>query len=272
MNMNVNYTSLFSGFGSNSNSSSSSYGLSGLYGLVGEYNNIRSGAYYKVAKEYFNSKTKDTSSASSADKTSDSNEKADKLAALKKENSSTTSVYSKVKEEAADLKDAISKLTTTGEKSLFVEQEKTVKDEKTGEETTVKAIDREAVEESVKKFVSTYNDTVQASYNSNDTAVIRNAGYMTRTTNTFSRALSEVGITVNKDNTLSVDKDKLASANLSNLQTLFNGSSSYAAVISQKADMITTAATNAATSTNLYTNTGSYQYSNYNVSALDWYL
>lgn len=269
MNVNLNYSSLFSSMGNSSGNSS--FGVSGLYGLVGEYNNIRSGAFYKAAKEYFNTKTEDTSSASSSNKVTNFNDITEKLEALKGESKSTTSVFSTVKEEAADLKDAISKLTTTDKKSLFVEQEKTVKDEKTGEETTVKEIDREAIEESVKDYVSAYNKTVEASYDSEDTAVIRNAGYMTRTTDTFSRALEEVGITVNKDNTLSVDEDKLASAKLGNLQTLFNGSSSYAAVVSQKADMITTAATNSATSASLYNNTGNYQYSNFN-AGLDWFL
>lgn len=270
MNFNVNYTSLFSSLGNNN--SSSSYGVTGLYSLVGEYNNIRSGAYYKAAKEYFSTKTEDTSSASSTNKTFTSSDIAEKLASLKGESTATTSVYNTVKEEAADLKDVISKLTETGEKSLFVEQEKTVKDEKTGEESTVKEIDTEAIQKAVEDFVDEYNETLKAAYDSEDTAVIRNAGYMTKTTDTFSRALSEVGITVNKDNTLSVDDDKLSTAKLENLQTLFNGSSSYAAVVSQKADMITTAATNSATSANLYNNTGSYQYSNLSASSLNWYL
>ncbi len=270
MNVNVNYTSLFSSLGNNSNSSS--YGLSGLYGLVGEYNNIRSGAYYKAAKEYFNTKTEDTSSAPSTNKTSTSSDIAEKLAGLKGESAAATSVYHTVKEEAADLKDVISTLTETGKESLFIEKEKTVKDEKTGEETTVKEIDTEAVHKAVEDFVDEYNETLKAAYDSKDTAVIRNAGYMTKTTDTFERALSEVGITVNKDNSLSVDDDKLSTAKLENLQTLFNGSSSYAAVVSQKADMITTAATNSATSANFYNNSGAYQYTNYGASSLDWFL
>lgn len=270
MNINVNYTSLFSGFGNNN--SNSSFGVSGLYSLVGEYNNIRSGAFYKAAKEYFSTKTEDTSSASSTNRKFTSADMAEKLEALKSESKSVTSVYSTVKEEAADLKDAISALTKTDEKSLFVEKEKVVKDEKTGEESTVKEIDKEAIQSAVKDFVSAYNETVEAAYDSEDTAVIRNAGYMTKTTDTFSRALNEVGITVNKDNTLSVDEDKLSTAKLGNLQTLFNGSSSYAAVVSQKADMITTAATNSATSAQLYNNTGAYQYSNLSAGSLDWYL
>lgn len=269
MNINFNYSGMFSNMGS---SNSSSSGLSGLYGLVGEYNNIRSGAFYKVAKEYYGTKTENTSSTSQTDNTSSSSSsKAEQLAALKKDESAKA--YATVKEEAAELKDAASKLTQTGEESLFVEKEKTVKDETTGEETTVKEIDQDAIHKAVKDFVSAYNDTLDAAYDSENTSVIRNAGYMTNHSKVLSRALEEVGITVNKDNTLSVDEEKLKTAKIGNLQTLFNGKNSYADIISQKADMIDTAATNAATSANsLYTSTGVYQSSNLNFNTLEWYL
>ena len=267
MNINFNYSSMFSNMGNTQSSS----GLSGLYGLVGEYNNIRSGAFYKAAKEYYSTKTGDTSSSSKTDSASSATSAtADKLAALKTD--ASTKAYATVKEEAGQLKDTVSRLTDTGKDSLFVEKEKTVKDDKTGEETKVKEIDTNAIHTAVKDFVSAYNDTIQAAYDSKDTAVIRNTGYMTKLSDTFSRALSEVGITVNKDNTLSVDEEKLKAAKTENLQTLFNGSSSYAAIVSQKADMIDTAATNAATSANsLYTNTGNYQSYNYN-NLMNWYL
>lgn len=270
MNINFNYSGMFSGTGNSNNSFS---GVSGLYGLLGEYNNIRSGAYFKVAREYFNPKTEDTSKTSKTDKISSSStsDLNDKLASLKKDES--TKAYTAVKEETTELKDVISKLTDTGKESLFVEKEKKVKDETTGEETTVKEIDTDAIHKAVKNYVSAYNDTLKAANDSKNTDIIRNAGYMTKYNKIFSRALEEVGITVNEDNTLSVDEKKLTTAKTENLKSLFNGKNSYADVVSQKADMINTAATNAATSANnFYTSTGSYQKSNLNFNALEWYL
>lgn len=266
--MNVNFNSgLFSGMGSSS-------GSSGLYGLLGEYNNIRSGAYYKALKGYFNSQTQKTSSASGTSKT-DSTKKnsSDLLKELK--SSESNELYTKVKSEAADLKKKTAALTETGDKSLFVEKEKVVKDEKTGEESKVKEVDTKAIHSAVKEFVSAYNDTLKAAYNSGDKGVIRNAGYMTNQSKIFSRALEEVGITVNKDNTLSIDEEKLSSAKTDNLKTLFNGKNSYASFVSQRADMVSNAATTAATSSNsIYKSNGSYNYFDYNSmnSSLQWYL
>lgn len=258
--MNVNFNSgLFSG------SSGGSSGLSGLYGLVGEYNNIRSGAYFKALKAYY---AKDDTKASSSNKKNNTN---DKLSELDK--NEATKAYSEVKSEAADLKKAATALTKTGTDSLFVEKEKKVKDDKTGEETTVKEIDRDAINSAVKNFVSAYNDTISAANKSGNTDILRNVEYMTKNSKIFSRALSEVGITVNKDNTLSIDDEKLSSAKMDNLKTLFNGSNSYASFVSKKADMVSSAATKAASSTNsLYNNSGNYSKNNYYSNSMDWYL
>lgn len=257
--MNVNFNSgLFSGSGNSSFS-----GMSGLYGLVGEYNNIRSGAYYKALKAYYADDTKKASSTKKSnkdDKTSETEENA------------STKAYSNVKSEAAELTKAAAALTDTSKNSLFVEKEQKVKDEQ-GKETTVKAVDRGAIESAVKDFVTAYNDTLSAANKSGNQDILRNTSYMTNQSKIFSRALSEVGISVNKDNTLSVDDEKLKNANLDNLKTLFNGKSSYASFVSKRADMVSSAATKAASSTNnFYNKSGNYSKNNYYSNSMDWYL
>lgn len=264
--MNMNGMNLFSGFGS------SSSGSMGLYGLVGEYNNIKSGAYYKALKSYYAGNTSKTSSSSAknnkTDKTSDVDSQLKDL-----KNSASMRAYNSVKSEAEELKSAASKLTETGSKSLFAETEKTVKDDKTGEETKVKEVDTKAIQSAVKDFVSAYNDTLKAANKSGQQDIIRNASYMTNQSKIFKRALEEVGISVNADNTLSVDEEKLSSAKTDNLKTLFNGKNSYASFVSKRADMVSSAATKAATSANkFYSNTGKYQNYNTTSNALDWYL
>lgn len=258
MTMNLYTSGLFSGMSSSSSSSL------GLYSMLGEYNNIRSGAYYKVLKGYYSTKTgTDNSSASNSNKVNTWQNKENSVTAGK--------AYSKVKSETSELMDAASKLTATGDKSLFAEKEKTVTDDTTGEKTTVKEVDTKAIRSAVKEFVSSYNDTLQAATDSGNTSIQRNAGYMTNQTKIFSRALEEVGITINEDQTLSLDEEKLEGAKTDNLKTLFNGSASYAAFTSQKASMISNAATLAASSASLYNNAGSYQ--NYGAgTSLDWYL
>lgn len=258
MTMNLYTSGLFSGMSSSSSSSL------GLYSMLGEYNNIRSGAYYKVLKGYYSTKTDtDNSSASNSNKVNTWQNKENSVTAGK--------AYSKVKSETSELMDAASKLTATGDKSLFAEKEKTVTDDTTGEKTTVKEVDTKAIRSAVKEFVSSYNNTLQAATDSGNTSIQRNAGYMTNQTKIFSRALEEVGITINEDQTLSLDEEKLEGAKTDNLKTIFNGSASYAAFTSQKASMISNAATLAASSASLYNNAGSYQ--NYGAgTSLDWYL
>lgn len=249
-----------------SGSGGSSSGLSGLYGLVGEYNNIRSGAYFKALKAYYAKDAKSSSSSSS-----NSTNKEDKTTEIK-DNASTRS-YANVKSEAAELKKSAEALTKTGTDSLFTEKERRVKNETTGKYETVKDVDMGEIQEAVKNFVNSYNDTMKAANKTGNADIIRNAGYMATQSKIHSRALSEVGISINKDNTLSIDTEKLESANLDNLKTLFNGKDSYANFVSKRADMVTNAATKAASSSgNFYNNNGNYSNYSYNTNSLDWYL
>lgn len=260
----------FGNFGFGGSSSGSS-----LYSLIGEYNNIRSGAYYKSLKQYYS--MNGTSGTSESQKTSSKKFDYNNLKMeewnKKEQSEETQKPYSEVKSKVNNLKTAASKLTTTGTDSLFVEKEMTVKDENTGEETTKIGIDEKAIRSAVKNFVSSYNDTLKAANATGNSNVTRNANYMTNLTNRYSRALEEVGISINSDNTLSVDEDKLNNAKTDNLKKLFNGTASYASFASQRASMVSDAATRAASSSGLYNKSGSYSYQNSNsANSLNWYL
>lgn len=237
--------------------------ISGLYGLVGEYNNIRSGAYYKAAKAYYAKNTDSSSKTTKNSSKTNENNSTNKT-------STSSAAYTKVVEDAKKVQTAAAKLSKTGKNSLFEPKEKTVTDEKTGEKTKVTEIDREAIESAVKDFVSAYNDTLSSAETSKDTSVNRNVGYMKNQSKIFSRALEEVGISIEKDGSLTVDKDKLASAKTENLKTLFNGKNSYGSFVSQRASMVSSAATKAASDNSLYNSSGSYQ--NYAVGSMDWFL
>lgn len=268
-----NYSGLFSGFGNQS----SSFGTSGLYGLLGEYNNIRTGTYFKALKGYYNQV-----SSSSSDRLSVDSSKIEELwkeSATDKTQSSgsasdsdISSAYTQVKSNAEDLKEATKALTKTGDDSLFVEKEKTIKDKTTGEESTVKELDKKAIYSAVRNFVSTYNNTIAAATESENEAIIRNAGYMSNQTNVYSKPLEEIGITVKDDKTLSIDSDKLESANIDDIKALFNGNTSYANFVSRSAELVGSAAKNEATSSYFYNNAGNYQNYGTMASAMNWYL
>ena len=93
---------------------------------------------------------------------------------------------------------------------------------------------------------------------------MRKAAMMTKNTAANRNMLSRVGITIGKDNKLSVDEEKLKKANINDLKSLFGGSySSYVSSIGQRAsdiqkvsEQMIKSATNSNAST--YTRRGSY--------------
>lgn len=96
--------------------------------------------------------------------------------------------------------------------------------------------DREAISKAVQDFVKSYNDTKGAVENSSNNTVLQNGVLMVGTTSAYSGLLNRAGITVNSDNTLSVNTDALEKADINTLKTLFNGETSYISRISRKAE------------------------------------
>ena len=93
---------------------------------------------------------------------------------------------------------------------------------------------------------------------------------MAKQTAVYTKSLADVGISVNYDNTLSVDKEMLEKADINDLKTLFNGVTSFAYRTSQKADSLGLAAKQSS-GTSLYGSNGSYNSYNY-YSSIDSYL
>ncbi|MGN0643291.1 MAG: hypothetical protein ACI4JJ_09085 [Huintestinicola sp.] len=94
----------------------------------------------------------------------------------------------------------------------------------------------------VKDFADNYNNTVNTLKKSDDGLSVSSGIHMVNTTRSFSGALSKAGITVNDDNTISVDEAKLKD-NADYAKTLFNGSYSFGGKIAKKASEIQTIST-----------------------------
>lgn len=236
------------------------YGLSGLfgggssggfYGSLGSYGSIRSGSYKKLLTSYY-AKTRAADSTASNRKTNTRREDWDPT--YKYSSRSLTAV----RKEADELTASARALTNQGSKSLF---------------TTTKGYDREAISEAVNTFVSDYNSAVRAGMQSSSENVNRNTSYMTKQTAIYARSLAEVGITVGKDQTLSVDKDKLKDADIDSLKRVFNGPSSFASLTASRSSSISQSAVRAASTTSTYNRVGSYNnyYGNY-LGSYNWYF
>lgn len=203
-------------FGSGSSSTSS------FYSNLGEYSSIRNGAYRKLVKSYYK-KMNSTDSDTTDKSTTGSKGKNTKV------NSTGTVALSTVKSEASDLVTSAKKLTATGKDSLFASEEK---------------YDADATYKTVSNFITQYNDTVDALSKVTSTAVKNAGNHMQNMTNIMSKGLSKVGITVGTDGKLTVDEQKFKAADMSKVKALFNGSSSYAGVVSSAAGRVASQAGN----------------------------
>ena len=209
--------------------------------LLGDYSMIQSGAYKKLLTAYYKQQDSEDSETSKTDtdkKTAASTTEKAKLLETK-----TTADSLKT---AADALNSSSLYRATG------------KDE---DGKTVYNIDK--IKDAVKGYVSAYNSYIDASSGVDSTTVLSKALSVVKATASNKGLLSDVGITIGKDNKLVLDEEKLSKASVSTLSRLFKGSSSYGGTVATKASETARLANSAA-----YTgsNASSYTYSgNYSV-------
>lgn len=229
--MSVSINSMFSSLSGDysANNTSASQGLS-----LGDYAAIRNGSYGKLMKAYYKNKDAEKSQSQTTDKDT-------------KQNLTLTKSYAdSLKKSAAALMDP----------DLWEKKSVTVKDEETGESKVTKDYDRDAITKAVKSFVDSYNSVLSKVSDSDNNSILRNGVSMVNTTDrTASKLLAKVGITIGEDNKLVVDEEKLKSAKISDLTTLFTGSGSYADQISTKASAIARATENGG---GIYTKNAAY--------------
>ena len=218
-------------FGNLSNSSSTF--------SLGEYGLIRSGAYKKVIKSYYNSSSNKNSGILSAEE-----KKANKLAANQ---------YMTIKSDANNLRDSITSITSKA-KELFATKEV---DGKT-------TFDSDNALKAIQNFVKEYNKLIDTVAEADDNSILKNGVWMTGEVAAYSKALSEVGISVGSDNKLSLDTNDFTKADVNGLKTLFsNNTYSFAGSIAAKATTIASQSTLNAlkltrTGGSIYTKNASY--------------
>ncbi len=230
------YSSLFSSLGSSAAAVSGSTFLS-------DYASIKNGSYGKLMKAYY---SKDPSESVS--------KIADKSIRKSKDDSKT---LANVDSTTDALKASADKLLDKGSKSLFKEVDITTKD-KNGVESTTKGYDMDAIYNAVSTFVKDYNAVLGTYKDINSTSLSGKINNLAGTAKANSKILSKVGITVNGDSSLSIDKDTFLSANASTIKDLFNGNNSISYRISAQASLINFAAQNEASKSNTYNFAGNY--------------
>lgn len=215
--------------------SSSSNSAGSIYDNLGTYKSIANGSYGKLLTSYYDKVGKPERTDNTEKKTSASN-------ATEKQ----ATVLSSVKSKADSLTKTAAELATTGSKSLFKEKDGNTE---------------EAVKK-VQEFVTDYNNTITAAKKSSDSRTNSRVNAMVNNTETYENKLSNVGITIEEDNKLSIDTDKLKNASMKELQEVFNGTGSFAATTAQRAARVGAQAAISSSTSSTYTAGGTYNTTN----------
>lgn len=221
-----NFFGSFFGTGSTNSSNSSS-------SILSDYASIKNGSYGKLLKAYY--------------------AKAEKEEAEEKV-SDTKSSLEMAKSDAMELKESIDAL---GKASLYNKKEIKAEDG-----TVTRDYDKDKIYKAAKAFVDNYNSTIETAGDLDNVSILRSTLWMTNATSKNSGLLSQVGITINSDNTLSIDETKFKDSDMKTVQSIFSGEGGFGATINAKASSIAlTAAQKVAESKSLYNYNGNYDYS-----------
>lgn len=121
-----------------------------------------------------------------------------------------------------------------------------------------KKMDSDTFASSVKSFADDYNNAVKTINSSENYSAINNGSNLIKAVRSYSGALEKAGITVNEDNSLSVD-EKTLRENEDYAKSLFNGNYSFGGSVMKKASELQTAANLTANGTGIYNRWGAAQ-------------
>ena len=217
----------FSGLNGNKSSESKSGGMSGL---VGDFAAVKNGSYAKLAQKYY---------ASGAGKKTT----AESVAASNKS----------VKNDSNAAVDSVSKLMN---RNLY--EKKSVTDED-GRESL--QYDTSKILEGVKDFVKNYNSAVKDAGESANNNVLKSASRMVSQTKVYAGALSRVGINLKSDNTFEIDETKFNNADMTDVRSLFTGSTSFGKSTQERLYQMYTAADQGTAQNAVYNQNAQYSIS-----------
>lgn len=215
------YSYLFSGL------NTSSTGSAGNLNFLSDYAAIKNGSYGKLMKAYYS----EAGASDAVKKLAKSNNSVSK---------DDTETLTKVKSSTDDLKESADKLLAKGSKSVWAED------------------DMEKVYAAVDELVKDYNSVLDTMDKTNSTSILSRAKSMVNSTTVNEKLLAKVGVTINEDNSLSIDKKAFLDADKSTVKNLFSGNGSFAYRLSASASLMNYAAEKEADKAATYTGTGAY--------------
>ena len=113
--------------------------------------------------------------------------------------------------------------------------------------------------EAFNTFIKDYNSLMKNALESVNSNVIHQADYLRNLVNGNKSAFARMGITVNGDNTLSIDEEKFKDSDMSNVKDLFTGAYSFSEKMTDRINQIYKYATQGGTlADQTYTSQGTY--------------
>ena len=201
-------TSMLGNSNTNSNNSLGSFNFS-------DYAAIKNGSYGKLVKSYYGGTDKANYEA--------------KAASAKSSDSAKTKASTEVdKTGLTQIKKDADELRTSAE-ALNKDDLWKAADGKT---------DMAKISSAVKDFADKYNKVIDQSSKISSREVSQDVKFMTGMTDTFSKVLGKIGITVGEDGRMSVDEDALKKADSATVRSLFSGNATYGSQIADKASAI----------------------------------
>lgn len=213
--MNISMNSMIANtlFGSKSSISAGSFLSASNFG---DLSLMRSGVYTKMLKSYYAKQTSSTDKTSSSGKNSSSedylNTINDKISKLK--TSTSDEALSSIKSEANQMKKAADAVTV-------LDYDKTSGD---------------AVYSKVKDLVNTYNALAKQTGKSDLVSISQSRTWMVNDTKAHEAQWNKIGITIEDDQTLTIDEKKFKEASTSDIKNFLSGASGYASRLSTKAN------------------------------------
>lgn len=186
--------------------SSSGGGTSNL-NFLSDYASIKNGSYGKLMKAYYG--TGQSSGAASGSSKRSSKNILEKLEAEKK----NPKVSKEVQQANSDLTSGLSNMKSS---LSALQNGNTYTDTENGQSAANKVVS------AVKTFVADYNSVVNAAKDSTLTSKTAYVANMMSSTAANSDKLSEIGVKVNTNGTLTIDEAKLKTADLTKVQELFS--------------------------------------------------
>ena len=211
-------------FGSSSSNKSNS-----LYDSLGDYASLKNGSARRLYKAYYAKEEGNTKEAKNSISTTEKN------------------AYTTVKSSAEDLSSAVDKLSSS---SLYAKGnfQKTAKDGTKSDSE----YDYDSIYNAVKDFADSYNALIKNGSSENLSSMNDVTVRMMKNTKANSNLLNYVGISVGKDGSLSIDRDKFNQADISSIKSLFSGAGSFADSTASRASIMKNSAANKLSTSKVY--------------------